>query len=404
MALCLGALVGLERQVAQGEREEKDFPGVRTFAFTALVGALAVLVSKELGPWIGVALFLASATFLVLRYRYDASERGDPGYTTEIASLCTFAVGALAQAGQLWVATIITVVMVALLRSKPALHRAGELLSPVDMEVLIRFAVIAVVVFPLLPTQTYDPFGVLSPRDVWRVVVLISAISFAGYVLMRLGTGRWGHLATGLLGGLVSSTATALAYARAARNAPATRSYEAIVVLAASTMLVRLAIVLAVVSPGLLPGVAPVFGVMFATGLIVGFVRHRPSVETEEQPTYSNPLSLRTALGFALLYALVLLGSAAAGERFAEAGTYVVSGIAALVGGAAPTFSLARLASGGSLSLEAAARGISLVAISTTLGKVGVLLLFGRGPFVGRVVVTLLAMAAAGLAALIWLG
>ena len=112
-------------------------------------------------------------------------------------------------------------------------------------------------------------------------------------------------------------------------------------------MLVRLAIVLAVVNPGLLPGVAPVFGSMFVTGLLVGFVRHRPSVETEEQPTYSNPLSLRTALGFALLYALVLLGSAAAGERFAEAGTYLVSGIAALVGAAAPTFSLARLASGG---------------------------------------------------------
>ncbi len=86
MALCLGALVGLERQVAQGEREEKDFPGVRTFAFTALLGALAVLASRELGQWIGVALFLASATFLVLRYRYDTSERGDPGYTTENAT------------------------------------------------------------------------------------------------------------------------------------------------------------------------------------------------------------------------------------------------------------------------------------------------------------------------------
>ena len=100
MALLLGALVGLERQVAEGESEgEKDFPGVRTFAFTALLGALSVLVSRELGtPLIGVALFLASVAFLVLRYRYAVEARQDVGYTTEIASMCTFAVGALAQA------------------------------------------------------------------------------------------------------------------------------------------------------------------------------------------------------------------------------------------------------------------------------------------------------------------
>ena len=395
--------MGLERQVAQEEREEKDFPGVRTFAFTALVGALAVIVSRDLGPWIGVALFLASATFLVLRYRYDTSERGDPGYTTEIASLCTFAVGAIAQTGQLWVAAIITVVMVALLRSKQALHRAGELLSPVDMEVLIRFAVIAVVVFPLLPGETYDPFGVLSPRDVWRVVVLISGISFAGYVLVRIGAGRRGHLVTGMLGGLVSSTATALAYARAGRDAPATRRYEALVVLAASTALVRLALVLLVVAPALLPGVAPVFGVMFVVGLAMGFLRHRPRVETEEQPSYANPLSMRTALGFALVYATVLVAAAAAGQHYAEAGTYLVTSIAAIVGADAPTLTLARLASSGKLEVGAAAHGVSIVAIVTTLGKVGVLLIFGRGLFVRRVVVTLLAMAAAGLAALLWL-
>ncbi len=395
--------MGLERQVAQEEREEKDFPGVRTFAFTALLGALAVIVSRDLGPWIGVALFLASATFLVLRYRYDTSERGDPGYTTEIASLCTFAVGAIAQTGQLWVAAIITVVMVALLRSKQALHRAGELLSPVDMEVLIRFAVIAIVVFPLLPGETYDPFGVLSPRDVWRVVVLISAISFAGYVLVRIGAGRRGHLVTGMLGGLVSSTATALAYARAGRDAPATRRYEALVVLAASTALVRLALVLLVVAPALLPGVAPVFGVMFVVGLAMGFLRHRPRVETEEQPTYANPLSMRTALGFALVYATVLVAAAAAGQHYAEAGTYLVTSIAAIVGADAPTLTLARLASSGKLEVGAAAHGVSIVAIVTTLGKVGVLLIFGRGLFVRRVVVTLLAMAAAGLAALLWL-
>ena len=119
--------MGLERQVAQEESEgEKDFPGVRTFSFTALIGALAVLVGRELGEWLVVAMFLANATFLVLRYRWDATTRGDPGYTTEIASLCTFAIGALAQMGELLVAAVITIAMVALLRSKRFLHSAAE--------------------------------------------------------------------------------------------------------------------------------------------------------------------------------------------------------------------------------------------------------------------------------------
>ena len=192
---------------------------MRTLAFMSLLGALAVLLGRLLHPLIAVALFAAGATFLVLRYRFDASERGDPGYTTEIASLCTFAVGALAQLGELGVATAITILMVALLRSKRFLHAAGELLSPTDMEVLIRFLVIAGIVFPLLPDQALDPlYEVVRPRDVWRMVVLISGLSFAGYVLMRVRAGRSGYLITGLLSGLVSSTAATLAYSRAART------------------------------------------------------------------------------------------------------------------------------------------------------------------------------------------
>ena len=115
---------------------------MRTFAFTALLGALAVLLSRELGPWIAVALFLAHVVFLAMRYSHDVMQREQVGYTTEIASMCTFAVGALAQADRLLIATVVTIAMVALLRSKRALHRAGDLLSPADLEIGIRFLVI----------------------------------------------------------------------------------------------------------------------------------------------------------------------------------------------------------------------------------------------------------------------
>ncbi|MEE8557614.1 MAG: DUF4010 domain-containing protein, partial [Myxococcota bacterium] len=268
------------------------------------------------------------------------------------------------------------------------------------MEVLIRFLIITGIVLPLVPDEAFGPFGVLRPRDIWRMVVLISGLSFVGYVLMRVGASARSYLLSGLLGGLVSSTATALAYARAARDAATPRRYEALVILGASTAFVRIAIVLGVVAPVLLLRVAPVLIVMLAVGLALGFLAHRAAPQAVEPHVYSNPLSMKAALAFAGIYALVLFLSAAAGEYFAEAGTYAVTGLAAMVGADAPTLSLARLATGGQVGFEPAAWGISMVAIMATLGKVGVVLLTGRGEFVRRVSLALVVMAVAGTAVL----
>ncbi len=368
---------------------------MRTLAFMSLLGALAVLLGRLLHPLIAVALFAAGSTFLVLRYRFDASERGDPGYTTEIASLCTFAVGALAQLGELGIATAITILMVALLRSKRVLHAAGELLSPRDMEVLIRFLVIAGIVFPLLPDQAVDPFyQVVRPRDVWRMVVLISGLSFAGYVLMRLRAGRSGYLVTGLLSGLVSSTAATLAYSRAARQTEL-RHYDALIAFAASTSFVRMGALLAIVAPATLPSVGLPFATMFASGLALGFLRHRPDASVSEQQGFGNPLTMRVAFAFAALYALVLLLLAFARDHFAELGVYGLAAVAALAGADAPSLSLARLTNDGILPPENAAVALTVVAIAATLGKVLILLVVDRA-IARRVASTLLAIAAIG--------
>jgi uncharacterized membrane protein (DUF4010 family) len=391
--------------VAQHESGgEKDFPGVRTFAFTALLGALSVLVANAVHPLLAVALFVAAAVFLVLRYRFDSERRGDPGYTTEVASLCTFAVGALAQSGELLVATIVTIVMAVLLRSKRALHRAGDLLEPTDMEALIRFLVITGIVLPLLPDAPIDPaYQVLRPRDVWRTVVLISGLSFVGYVLMRVRAGHASHVVTGLLSGLVSSTAATLAYARAARGIAHARHYEALIVLAASTALVRIEIMLWLTAPELAFRVAPPLAAMVATGLALGFARHRPESEVPQRHRFENPLTMRVALTYGVIYASVLLLLAGARDAFGDAGAFAVSALASLVGADAPSLSLARLAQGGLLPLETATLAVVVVAVGTTVGKVGILLSVARGPFARRVATTLIAVAAVGAAALLLL-
>ncbi len=401
----MGALVGLERQVAQHESsDKKDFPGVRTFAFTALLGALSVLVANAVHPLMAVALFAAAAVFLVLRYRFDTEKNLDPGYTTEVASLCTFSVGALAQAGEGLVATVITIVMVVLLRSKRTLHRASDLLSPTDMEALIRFLVITGIVLPLLPDTPIDPiYGVIRPRDVWRMVVLISGLSFVGYVLMRVRAGAASHVVTGLLSGLVSSTAATLAYARAGRGVAHARLYEALIALAASTAFLRMGVMLWITAPELARRVALPLGAMLAVGIALAFARHRPDAAAPERHHFENPLTMRVAITFAAIYASVTLLLAAARQAFGEAGIFGVSAAAALIGADAPSLSLARLAQDGQIPIETATLAVVVVAIFTTLGKVGILLVVGRSPFARRVATTLMTVAATGAAALLLL-
>jgi uncharacterized membrane protein (DUF4010 family) len=272
------------------------------------------------------------------------------------------------------------------------------------MEALIRFLVITGIVLPLLPDTPIDPvYQVLRPRDVWRTVVLISGLSFVGYVLMRVRAGHGSHVVTGLLSGLVSSTAATLAYARAGRGIARARHYEALIALAASTAFVRIEIMLALTAPELAYRVAPALSAMLVAGLVLGFTRHRPETELPERHRFENPLTMRVALTYAVIYASVILLLAAARQQLGDAGTFAVSALASLVGADAPSLSLARLAQGGTLPLETATLAVVVVAIGTTLGKVGILLSVARGPFARRVAPTLVAVAAVGAAALLLL-
>jgi len=264
--------------------------------------------------------------------------------------------------------------------------------------------VITGIVLPLLPDTPIDPvYGVLRPRDVWRMVVLISGLSFVGYVLMRVRAGAASHIATGLLSGLVSSTAATLAYARAGRGVAHARLYESLIALAASTAFVRMGVMLWITAPELALRVAFPLGAMLAVALLLALTRHRPDAAAPERHKFENPLTMRVAITFAAIYASVTLLLAAARQSFGDAGVFGVSAVAALVGADAPALSLARLAQDGRLSLETATLAIVVVAIFTTLGKVGILLVVGRTPFARRVAATLMAVAATGAAALLLL-
>ena len=205
VALLVGVLIGLDRERAEVRKARQIFAGVRTFPLVALCGAVPALLVEQMGPLLAAVSLVAVAAIAVVSY-LRASANGDMGATTEVAAIATFLLGALAGAGELVVAGACGVAVAVLLVAKPKLEAFSRALTPEELTAALELAVITVIVLPLLPNRGFGPWQVWNPREIWMVVVLVTALSFVGFVAMRLLGERRGMAVTGAVGGLVSST------------------------------------------------------------------------------------------------------------------------------------------------------------------------------------------------------
>ena len=395
VAMLVGFLVGLDRERAEARKEHALFAGVRTFPVIALAGAIPMLLEDRVGPALLVATFLAIAAVAVVSY-VRTSAHGRIGATTEVAALATFLLGALAGAGQLVVAGAAGVALAVLLVGKPRLEAFSNALTTEEIMAALELAVITVIVLPLLPDRGYGPWQALNPREIWIVVVLVSALSFVGFVAMRvLGPGR-GMAITGAVGGLVSSTAITISMAERS-HAGAARPAAAAAVLASTIMCVRMAALAGAVDPGILPRLLPILTVMAVAGGAAAWLMGRGAAgqTSPVDGTLTNPFSLKAALTFAALYTLVLLGVRVAEEHLGAGGLYLASALSAIVSVDAPTVALAHLG-GGTTGWSAPAAAIGVVAITNTLVKFGIAIAYGAGSFRSRVATALGVMSVLG--------
>ncbi len=372
-SLALGFLIGLER-----ERNPAARAGVRTFALTSMFGTLAALLASQSGtPWILAAALLAVATFIITAYLGEKS--AEPGTTTQIALLVCFSLGAMVWYGEQTLAIMLAIVTTALLYYKTELEGISKGLSRLDLVSILQFAVVTFIVLPILPNQNMGPFGALNPYQVWLMVVLISGVSLAGYVALRLFGERNGGVLLGLLGGLVSSTATTLVYTKHARAEPEMRRLAISVILLANlVVLPRLAILASVLSPALLPRLLPVLGSGLLLGLLFTlFHLRRQPQEKLPMPGMTNPAELRTALSFALLYALVLLASAWLSNIAGDKGLYAVALASGLVDVDAIALSSMRLLHLGQLAQGQVVAAITLALLANLAFKWSVVLTIG---------------------------
>lgn len=380
VALFIGFLVGLQREHALGQPDRELATGVRTFTLMALLGAAAALLGERLGsPWPFVGVLALVGTLLAISYFVHASQ-GDVGLTTEIAALLTLVAGALSYLGHVGLAVALGVATTALLALKLEMQTMAQRLSREDLFATLKFAVITAIVLPLLPDAAWQPppLDVLNPYRVWLMVVLISGIGFLGYGLMKLLGPRAGIALTGILGGLVSSTAVTLSLSQRSRTATGLVTPLALaIVLSWVVMLLRILLIVGVLDRRLLLELWPPLAAGALAGLACsGYFYLRGRRDESAEVAFENPFELGPALKFGLLYALILVLSRSAQTYLGDAGVYLSSAAAGLADLNAITLSLTELTSSGrDLSPTVAARALVLAAVINTAVKGA--LLFG---------------------------
>lgn len=400
-ALAAGLIIGAERQQ---DPNDAPFAGVRTFPLYALAGALGMLV----GTWLLVVLGLALGAMLGIAY-FRLSVKGDRlGMSTEIASLVTFGLGALCTAREIGLQLQDRLLLVAagatatfaLLAVKKPLHGWIAKVNEEDVYATVKLLVLAVIVLPLLPNEAMGPWDALNPRKIGLLVILIAGIAFAGYVAVRWLGARKGFVLTGLLGGLVSSTAVTLAMAARAKETPAFLAACAVATALASAMMFpRVIVDVLAADAGLVPHVAWPLGVagalVLAGAAALYFTASRDGDRPETELKVENPMSLKSALKFAAFFVGVMLVSRAATAVFADAGVYVSAVLAGIADVDAIALSIAELHDREVVQTETAVAGILLAAATNTVVKAGIATVLG-GPRFGTRVAAIFALALTG--------
>ncbi len=380
-----GLAVGIEREwSARRDQDHSRFGGVRTFLLLGLLGGLGGALLPTALP---VALLVLAGGVLLIAIAYLVSAwRGTIDATTEVAGVVVLAAGALAGGGVLAVASAVFAGTAVVLVEKSRMHRAVERIQSAELEAAAHFAVLALVVLPLLPEGPLGPSPGIEPRKLWALVLVFSGLSFAGYLALRIAGPRRGLGLAGLLGGVVSSTAVTLNFARDARRHPEIGTALALGVLAASAVLpVRVLALAAVIhlplalamALALLPAVA--LGAALVGWALLG--RRGTEASGAEHPTApGNPLRLGAAIQMTLFFAVVLFLLAYVRERFGAAGVIGGAALLGLTDLDALTYSAARLAAEGGQA-EVSARALLVGMLANTLFKGALALALGSSAF-----------------------
>ena len=380
VATTVGFLLGLEREHDAIEKKEEQFAGIRTFIIVVLLGFWLSFASSFFSNWILLIGLIGLIGLIWISY-FNSSRKGQIGGTTEFALLLAFLLGSMIFIGHIEISLALTVLLMAVLSLKVRLQIIIGRITQDEIYALVKFVVVALLIIPFLPDRSLGPYDVINPREIGWIIVLTSGIGFAGYLLIKfLGSGK-GILWTGIVGGLVSSTVVTWIFSKKSKEVEILSPSCAVAILAASTIMVlRVIVWVYIFNRNLLWDLMFPLVLLLLAGLAAAWFLHRKQESfIESKPsnlTLGNPLNLRDAVVFGILYGGILLLVSYANTEFGTKGIYLSSGIAALTDIDAITISVSKLG-GASISEGIAQKAILLATLCNTLVKIGLALWFG---------------------------
>ena len=373
VALAIGLLIGLER--GWQTREESDHQrtaGLRTFALSGLLGGICALLGAASSPLVLAAGLLAFTIALVTFSYLEASVEKNFSVTGVVAGILTFALGAYAMLGNETVAVGAAVAMAILLALRDPLHSWVRTVTWPEIRSVLVLLAMSFLLLPILPNRPVDPWQVLNPSEIWLLAILIATVSFAGYIAVRVLGARKGVAVAAIAGGLASSTATTLSFARLAREHPqSSRLLAGGIMLAGLTMLARIVVLAGLLQPALL---ATLLWPIAAAGAVTlpseALMLRGRGRTADEQPQLQirNPFDLSTVLWLAGLIAIILLAAKGLAGQVGNAGLFLLGAVSGIADVDALTLSMTRL-SGHQVAARDAASAILIAASVNTASK-----------------------------------
>jgi len=408
IAISIGAIIGLEREIVHQKEGVKDFGGVRNFILIALFGFLLTYFSLFLVESLVLLIigFVGFILILVFAYLIVGLKTKRYSTTSQIAALITFilacVIGSSPNSSFRLISIIVTILVASLLAFKTKIHAFASRVKMDEVFATVKMALISVVILPLLPNKNYTlldigffnqlfvegskafeffmQLDVFNPFRIWLMVVFITGISFIGYFLVKIAGKKKGLGITGILGGFVSSTAVTVSMSKKSKRQKSVDGFALAILLASAMMFLRMLLEILVVNRSLISGVIFPLGAMAILGFAISaflFVRKKRTKENQ-RVVLKNPFEFNTALKFGLFFLLILVLSKSFYILFGNSGIYFVSVFSGLADVDAITLTLSSMALDGVISQKVAILAITLAAATNTLVKAGIVRVMGE--------------------------
>jgi uncharacterized membrane protein (DUF4010 family) len=409
-AIFLGALIGLQREYEQRESKVKRFAGIRTFTIISMLGALMGYASVNLNNYaLAIVGFIAVLLFASVSYVITYLKYKDNTSTTEISAVIIYVLGLLCATGFVRISVIAGVLLAVVLTFKEQIHELPEHILKNELFAVVQFALVSLVILPLIPNKSYSPldwpafagllrvFGVSDSimgqlnifnfYQIWFMVMLISGIGFLGYLLVKFLGARKGYGLTGIVGAFASSTAVTLSMSTESKKYPQMiNPLVMAVVLAGATCYIKMIIEVIVINSGLLRLLIVPFGLMGLVGYVSAFLlylkdRRKEKKEDVEKIKLKQPFAIVPALKFGLFFVFVIILTKVLQIVAGSAGLYLASIVSGIADVDAITLTMSSLSKTGSIANSVAVASIVLAAASNTVVKAVMTWMFGEKKF-----------------------